>query len=103
LTPEVEKWLEKQRSEVRSQKTALRQAQDKVTRSYQDLLTMREYGIPPAAWARISRFDRLVLFYGRIMEHYYTERERARAKEKAEKEAERQRFLKENMPKVKRR
>jgi hypothetical protein len=64
------------------------------------VLTLKEHHIQPGEWARLSRFDKKVFLYQRVMEEYYT----AMLDEKREKEREkirqRQEFFSKNMPKL---
>jgi hypothetical protein len=62
---------------------------------------MKEFHITPSQWARTSRFDRKVLLYSRVMEEYYTGRERKQQEKKAEAQRNREKFV-ASLPKVKR-
>lgn len=42
-----------------------------VTALYQDITTMKAYGMAPGQWRRLSPIDRKILFYTRIMENHY--------------------------------
>jgi hypothetical protein len=61
---------------------------------------MKEFAVNPLEWAKMSRFDRKVLLYSRVMEEYYTGQERKRQEKKAEAQKNREKFA-ASLPKVK--
>ncbi len=69
---------------------------------YQDILTIKELGLPVSEFSRLSRIDKKALFYFRIMEGYYWDKANKKAKKKAAQEQKRkddeQKMLK-NLPK----
>ena len=44
-----------------------------VTPLYQSILTMKEMGLAPDQWRRLSRIDKRILHYFRVMQSYYFE------------------------------
>ncbi len=61
---------------------------------YQSISTMREFGMVPDQWEKLSRLDKKVLHYYRAMEGYYFDIARAEAEQKTKTEKEKQRFHK---------
>lgn len=78
-----------------------------VTPLYSDVLTIKEYGLKPEDWKRLSNFDRKVLKYSRIMEYYYIEfspdRIKMRAQIKQSEHDKKMAKIMAGMPKVQRR
>lgn len=44
-----------------------------VTLLYQQILTMKEMGLGPGQWRKLSRIDKRILHYFRVMQNYYFE------------------------------
>lgn len=75
--------------------------QGKSTEGYQAALTIKEFHISPVEWGELSRFDKKVLMYQRIMEDYYMTERTEKQKAEYEKEKSRREFLSKHMPKQK--
>lgn len=73
-----------------------------VTALYNELSTMQAFHVTPAAWKRLSRFDRLCLNYQRVMQQYYERKAWDEQKKKMEREEQNRKFL-ASLPKVRRR
>jgi len=39
---------------------------------YQMVSTMKDFGLSPKSWAALSRIDKKILYYYRLMDNYYT-------------------------------
>lgn len=65
MTDEVEAKLKKLRDENKDKRES--------TALYSSILTMKEYGYRAAEWRRLSRIDKKILSYARVMETYYIE------------------------------
>jgi len=63
------------------------------TQLYQDTLTMREFGYTPREWKEITRTDRKILYYSRLMESIYLDMEQESGKRESEGEKRVQDFL----------
>jgi hypothetical protein len=62
---------------------------------------MKEFGLTPEEWGRISRADRKMLQYYLVMEEYYMDRQFKKQRAQAEKKEGIQKFL-NSMPRLKR-
>ncbi len=65
MTDEVEAKLKKLRDENKDNRES--------TALYSNILTMKEYGLTPHEWKQLSRIDKKILNYARVMETYYIE------------------------------
>ena len=54
---------------------------------------MKDFRLSPAGWRALTRFQRQLLFYHRLMEQYYTQSDMDRRKREADQERNRQKFL----------
>ena len=90
LTDEILSKIEKRQEKKDSGATS--------TALYQAASTLKDYHLSPSQWRRLSRFDKKVLTYARIMEQHYQDTflEEAERKRDVEK---RQREMMNNMPK----
>jgi len=71
------------------------------TQLYQQVLTMKEMGLDPGQWKRLSRIDKRILHYFRIMQNYYFEFSPRQIKARREaKEAEQKRKQQDLMAKM---
>ena len=70
------------------------------TQLYQDTLTMREFGYTPREWKEITRTDRKILYYSRLMESIYFDMEQENGKQKSDGDKRVQDFLNSLPPTV---
>ncbi|MBN2568126.1 MAG: hypothetical protein JXB42_01715 [Deltaproteobacteria bacterium] len=77
--------------------SAIRKKQKKgrpeTTDLYQSIATMKDFGMTPGQWKNLSRFDKRLLHYHRVMEGYYFGEMTERAERDAGRDRERQEFL----------
>lgn len=66
---------------------------DEVSQGYQTVATMKHFGLSPGQWVRLPRRDKKVLFYHRLMEHFYERKSMKESERKAEQEAARAKFV----------
>ena len=59
--------------EVEEKLSSLRQKKEDITSLYSNVLTMKEYRLTPSEWFKLSKLDKKILTYARIMEVYYIE------------------------------
>jgi hypothetical protein len=70
-----------------------KQKEDLPTLLYQNISTMKEFKITPEKWSNLSRIDRKVLYYYRVMESYYIEQVNEKHSKDLKKEQMKQEFL----------
>ena len=90
LTDEVLSKIEQRQAKKESNQTS--------TELYQAASTMKEYHMTPFEWRRLSRLDRKILIYTRVMEQHFMDTMHEDHERKRELERERQKLM-DNMPK----
>lgn len=90
LTDEI---LEEHRKRQEKKKRGQKKDKEESTELYQDTLTMREFKLTPAQWKQISRIDRKILYYSRLMESIYMDMDQETNTKINDAEAKRQAFL----------
>jgi hypothetical protein len=73
-----------------------------VTPHYSAIATMKHFGMCPAEWRALSRFDKLLFTYQRTMESYYEWKAAEKMKEEAARQK-RKADMMRNMPALRRR
>jgi hypothetical protein len=68
---------------------------------YADILTMKEFGINPEQWRRLSKVERRVLYWWRVAQEYFFEFSPERIKMRQQQEKQRLDGLRNKMPRVK--
>jgi len=71
----------------------------KATDLYQAVSTMKEFNLSPAEWRRLSRLDKKILIYSRVMEQHYIDCIHEEHNRKLEQERKRREMM-DRMPKL---
>lgn len=58
-------------SQIKARQKKKGDKEDTATQLYQSISTMKDFRLDPASWSSLSRLDKKVLHYYRIMEYHY--------------------------------
>lgn len=73
---------------------------DVSTPMYQTVLTCKEFHLSPLEWGRLSRFDRLIMMYQRVMEEHYTDTAKEKHEAERKKKEKEREIMNKYMPKL---
>ena len=87
--------------EILSELESKKKKGQSVTALYNEISTMQAFGLRPNDWKKLSRFDRLLLNYQRVMQQYYEGKIWDDKKKEMEREKQNQKFM-ASLPKTRR-
>lgn len=80
-------------SEIEARQRKRADKSDPPTRLYQSISIMKEFQMSPSEWNSLSRTDKKILHYHRIMECHYLDKLEEKRTQEMKREEEKQKFL----------